>query len=395
MITALALGSLLALQGAVARRPLDAPEAAGVSRVVVAAPVYQPDGAMSMETVALSTDAPGVVHLFSRRSICDPASSGATEPADAGFGWRVSSTLVRATADEVVIGLDWQRLWDRGRKISGGPSGTVQLTLHPGDRIPLDHIPNPLATDACRAVGMGLEVRLARTTATPPVDASLLPIGSVEGGARRLDADLWLLHTLPAGAQQAQHQTVRVPLDGAPFAFPAVTLATAQGDVTVAITGSFRRYRSPTGAEFLAVSMSRTITGGRTPPVGLNATTATAVPLPPPGEVVALELLSPSRARAGGGGGRGGAGGVLRSPGGVVASGASGGTATSGPPPAGGAQAGPRQGGAAAAATEMRSIAGGQGGGGGRTAAPGSISQTVAVLEGHSFALRFRVTPVQ
>jgi hypothetical protein len=386
MITALALGSMLALQDVVARRPADAP---GVSRVVVAAPVYQPDGAVSMETVALSTDAPGVVHLFSRRSICDPASSGASEPADAGFGWRVSSTLVRATADEVVVGIDWVRLWDRGRKITGGPSGTVQLTLHPGDRIPLDHIPNPLATEACRAVGMGLEVRLARTTAAPPVDAALLPIGSVEGGAKKLDADLWLLHTMPAGAQQAQHQTVRVPLDGAPFAFPAVTLATSQGEVTVAITGSFRRYRSPTGAEFLAVSMTRTITGGRTPPGGLNGTTGTLVPLPPPGEVVALELLSPSRARSGGGGARGAGGVVTRSPN------AGGATATTRPPP-GGAQARARQGGAAAAGPEIPRIAVAQGGGaGGRVGAMTSIGQTVAVLEGHSFALRFRVTPVQ
>jgi hypothetical protein len=161
MIAALLLGLTLDAQTPAAP-PQEPP-----LKVVVASPVYQPDGTTSVETVTLP-DTPGVVHLYSRRAICDTATAGATEPADAAFGWRLTSQTITASASAVTLSLHWQRVWDGGRKVQNGPSGTVQLTLRPGTRIPLDHIPNPSPSDACRAVGLGLEVKLARTTASPP-----------------------------------------------------------------------------------------------------------------------------------------------------------------------------------------------------------------------------------
>jgi len=108
--------------------------------VLVTAPVYQPDGAITAETVALPQAGAGLVHLFARRSLCNPAVAGATEPADALFGWRVASQIVNRTERDVVVSIDWRRLWDDGRKLPNGPGATIQLTLHTGDRIPLDHI---------------------------------------------------------------------------------------------------------------------------------------------------------------------------------------------------------------------------------------------------------------
>lgn len=353
-------------------------------KVVVAAPVYQPDGAVSVETTTLSNGQPNVVHVYGRRSLCDIATSGAAEPKDARFGWRLTSHTISTNADDLVVSVDWQRIWDRGQKLTNGPSGTVQLTLHPGDRIPLDHIPNQAPNDACKAVGMGLEVQLARTASPGAASSALLPIGAVEGGTKALAADVWLVHTVPAGTQQVEHQTVQLPGGGAPFSFAPMKVMTPQGEVTVELTGSFRRFVSPTGNEYLLVSMARAIRGQSTPAGGVTGSTGTLIPLPDPDQVIGLELPSASRVvgaarggpRGAGGGGRGGGGA------GVVAAGP--GTAAGGQNPTPVEQ--PLVGGLAALT---------QRGAGGRGTATNqsAMTQALASIEGHLFSIRLRVTP--
>jgi hypothetical protein len=290
-----------------------------------------------------------------------------------------------ATDSLVVVSIDWQRLWDRGQKVSNGPAGTVQLSLHPGDRIPLDLIPNPLATDACKAVGLGLEVRLARTA--PPSrtpDGSLLPLGAVEGGAKTLDADLWLVRKLPSGVEQAHHQSVKVPAQGTSFSFPAVTVPTSKGDVAVEIAGTFKRYRAPAGNEFLFVSMTRGITGATTPAGGVSGGTGTVIPLPGPTEVLSIELPAPA-----GGGGMGGAGGARSRGGG------GGGAGMRGGPRGGGTVAppDPAAGGQTAAGPTMGGARGGRGAG---LTSEGlaNLASMLGVLEGNTFSLRLRLTPL-
>ncbi len=347
--------------------------------VLIAAPVYQPDGAITSETVALPSTGAGLVHLFARRSMCSPAASGAAEPADAGFGWRVASQIVSRTERDVVVSIDWRRLWDDGRKITSGPSGNVQLTLHPGDRIPLDHITNSKPRQDCRAVGLGLEVRLGQTETTTPVTSPVLPLGAMPGGAKAVDAELWLLHTLPSDVQQVVHQTVRLAAAGGRFAFAPTSVTTAQGDVSVELTGSIDRYRTPTGDEFFLLSLTRRVRGAGLPPEGVEGTTGSVVPLPLPNEVLSFEMPGTGRARGAGGG-------VARSGGGGGAGGArSGGAVASGPPD-------PARGGAVGAGGGAQSAArgGGRGGGGATVGA----AQIASLLEGHQFALRLRITPV-
>jgi hypothetical protein len=347
-------------------------------RVVVAAPVYHPDGAVTGETTTLAGASPAVLHVFSRRSICDTATPSATEPRDAGFGWRIASHVVRSSESEVVVSIDWRRLWERGQKLSNGPAGAVQLTLSTGDRIPLDHIPNVLPDEVCRAVGMGLEVRLGRAAAAARPGGTTLPLGTREGGTGSLDVDLWLVHTTPGGSQHAEHQTVRLTSAGGMFTFAPVKLDTTRGEVGVELSGSFQRYTATTGGEFLLISMSRVITGGNAPPAGVSGTTSSLIAVPRPDEVLSFEMT------AGGGfaarGGRGGGGGarVGGGGGGAVAAGGGGGSVG----------AGGRGGGATGQVTA-------RGGGGGRiSGAAESMLQAIALLEGHRFALRLKVTPV-
>lgn len=364
MLTAFLIG-LVAQQGGVAAAPPPPPEL----KVVVAAPVYHPDAAVSGESATLAGGVPSVLYVFSRRSICDTATRGATEPADAGFGWRVASHVVSASASDVIVSVDWRRMWDRGQKVNDGPAGTVQLTLHPGDRIPLDHIPNVKPTDACRAVGMGLEMRLGRAAGSgrPGVTP---PLGAREGGAGSLDVDLWLVHTTPAGSEQAQHQTVRLTRTGGPFTFAPVKFVTGRGEVGVELTGSFQRYTAASGGELLLISMSRQISGGTAPAGGLGGATSSLVALPRPEEVLSFDMATA------GAGARGRAGGA-RSGGGGGTPVAGGGTGTGGP--------------------GQRSTGGGGTGGGpgGSLERLANALQAVALLDGHRFALRVRVTPVQ
>jgi hypothetical protein len=359
--------------------------------VIVAAPVYQPDGAVTAETVNLPSAGAGLVHLFARRSLCDPAVAGAAEPTDARFGWRIASQIVSRSEKDLVVSIDWRRVWDAGRKVSGGPNGTVQLTLHPGDRIPLDHIANTTPRADCRAVGLGLEVRLARPAATSPATppaASALPMGATAGGEKAVDADLWLLHTLPSGAQHVTHQVVRLEKLGGKFGFAPTPVATARGDIRVELTGSIDRFRVPTGGEFLLLSMTRLVTGEFLPPDGVAGTTSTVVPMPVGTDVLSFEIPGVRRMAAGG---RGGAGTGAVAAGGTGGGGAgstgTGAVVTRTPPPssgtAGGAQsANPAQGGARIIAPP-----------GGREAAANN-AQIAALLEGHQFAIRLKVSQV-
>ena len=202
-----------------------------------------------------------------------------------------------------------------------------------------------------------------------------------------MDAELWLIHKLPSGTEQVLHQTVRVPAAGGQFGFVPIPVETARGNLTVQLTGSIDRYRTPAGTEFLVLSIVRALTGEGLPPAGLTGTTSSVVPMPEPGKPLLFEMPG-SIARGAAAGGRGGAGtGGARgggSGGGAVAAattGAGGGTVTmrgSGDP----------QG--AAGTGGVRSGGGGRGGG-----SLAQMTQNAALLEGHQFALQLQIAPVR
>jgi len=390
MVAAVILGLALESQAGAAGTPQEPERPVGELRVVLAAPVYQPDGAVSVETSSLPNGATSLAFVYGRGSICDTATAINKEPAEAGFGWRLMSNTVSHSPTQLVVSIDWRRVWDRGQKVTNGPSGTVQLTLRPGDRIALDHIPNTVASEACRAVGMGLEVRVVRAALpTPPAPAAgrgpvaappVLPLGATPGGNGALDADVWLIHTRPTGSEEVLHQKVRLAAPGGTFSFSTVKFQTTKGEIGFEMTGSIQRFRVPTGgpdgSEFLIVDLARVVTGGTAPPSGFrNTTGGTPVALPRPDDVVAFLMPGAEiRSRGGGGGGVG----VPR--GGATAGGSGTITAAAG---GGGARGG--------------GGAGGRGGGMGAVQLRTSMeaAQALVLLEGNVFSLRVRFTPGQ
>jgi len=225
-------------------------------------------------------------------------------------------------------------------------------------------------------VGLGLEVRLGRAPASVPslAAASVLPIGATPGGAKALDAELWLMHTLPSGKEQVMHQVVRVPTTGGRFSFASASVATSRGDLNMQLTGAIDRYRTPAGGEFVLLTLTRVVTGEGLPAAGISGTTGTPIALALLADVVSFEMSG-----AGGMGGRTRVGGP--GAGGAATGGAAVARRTDPPtPPAGSAGA------AAGGGVVARS------GGGGRGGASAGPAQLAALLEGHKFELRMKVT---
>src|SRR5262249_16838602 len=102
---ALLLNALIDVQAATApiapRQSAEPP--AGALHVGLAAPVYQPDGGVSVETATLGNEATNLLYVYGRRTMCDTATTATKEPAEAGFGWRLMSHTISESPTELVV----------------------------------------------------------------------------------------------------------------------------------------------------------------------------------------------------------------------------------------------------------------------------------------------------
>ncbi len=78
-------------------------------------------------------------------------------PDTATDAWRVSGSVQSISGDEAIIQLDWRRIRADGVAVNS-PGASLQLTLHPGDRVPLDSV-NRDATAQCAGRTIGFEAR--------------------------------------------------------------------------------------------------------------------------------------------------------------------------------------------------------------------------------------------
>ena len=107
-----------------------------------------------------------------------------------------------------------------------------------------------------------------------PGVASTLPV----------DLDVWLVHTRADGAEDTLHQ--RVTAAQSQFTFPAITIATAQGNASVQVDGGVRAVVDVSGERQLRVSVRRAVTGA----VSSNGSSLSAYQIPGPDDVYAIEL---------------------------------------------------------------------------------------------------------
>ena len=110
-------------------------------------------------------------YIHTVNTICAAGRDSQTRPADAAFGWEITGKFVSRTPSEVIVQLDWRRAWENGRP-TREPSGSINLALHPGERVPLDRITTTAVPGACRGIGMTLSVEFSSGTSIVGATAS-------------------------------------------------------------------------------------------------------------------------------------------------------------------------------------------------------------------------------
>jgi hypothetical protein len=262
-------------------------------------------------------------------------------PDRATDAWRVSGKVERMTDDEAVVRVDWQRIRSAGMATTT-PGGSIQLTLHPGDRVPLDSA-TPDSTVGCGVRTVGFEARFeprpgwmigpnGPLTGSPAVTImrGRSSGGGVGGGsgsgvgagvsgsgggarvvqmpkadspsdtsARTYTAELFLVRTDRAHPEKPDFnlqglilQNVREKAD---FAFSPFSIESPGGPLNVQITGSLRGVTIEGGGNWLMFTTTRTVrssSGGpnRDATSSATGTSSTRNPMPGPDDVLSFEL---------------------------------------------------------------------------------------------------------
>jgi hypothetical protein len=201
----------------------------GVERLsitVQGATVSSPGGEEERVGGGANPNEPGktVRHGFSLRTDrCTWGASRVVEP-DADLGWAVEITPVRVLSDAVTFHLAWARTRDEG-KASTQPKSDMELTLRPGESIPLDAVYRPCPNQP-RAIGASLRVTVVRYP-DPDYDRRLIAL------------DLWLVEKLADGTERSQPLSLRGlyhrPI---PFYFDSITEAAMVLDIFGEVTAA-------------------------------------------------------------------------------------------------------------------------------------------------------------
>ena len=163
-------------------------------------------------------------HGFSLRpERCTWFVSRVVEPA-ADLGWAVEITPVRVVDDAVTFRLAWARTRDEG-KASTQPRSDMEVTLRPGESIPLDFV-HRTCPNRPQTIGASLRVTVVRYP-DPDYDRRLIAL------------DLWLVEKLEDGTERSQPLSLRGlyhrPI---PFYFDSITKGAMVLDIFGEVTAA-------------------------------------------------------------------------------------------------------------------------------------------------------------
>ena len=139
--------------------------------------------------------------------------------------WMVEIRPIRVEGDAVSFHVGWTRSRDNGGVLLS--SGDQELTLRPGESLPLDMAPlSPAVTKLYQ------ECQFRATSLRVSVDYLPLPLND----RRLLVTDLWLIERLPDGSERSQAISVRGQFNRpTPFYFDSLT----EGGVSLEFFGEF------------------------------------------------------------------------------------------------------------------------------------------------------------
>jgi hypothetical protein len=288
---------------------------------------YGPDG----KSQAAAYDTTLAAESFQYVAGCAIGGGNRPVPANATDAWRVSGKVESLTADEAVVRVDWQRTRAAGVAVTS-PGGSIQLTLHPGDRVPLDTA-NPDPSVGCGGRTIGFEARfgprpgfmvgpggpLSESPAVTimrgvggggTVGAGTASVstnahgggGSVDaaktpGPVKPFTADLWLVKTDRTHPERGEFNTQGLVVEvrgSADFAFSSFPVETSAGPVNVQVSGNLRSVNEA-GAVQLVCTTTRIIHYSASDPTLKSSATVTGTstirnPMPGPDEVLSFEL---------------------------------------------------------------------------------------------------------
>jgi hypothetical protein len=279
---------------------------------------YGPDG----KSQAAAYDTTLASESFQYIAGCEIGGGNRPVPDRATDAWRLSGKVERVNGDEAVVRVDWQRIRAGGVAVTS-PGGSTQLTLHPGDRVPLDTA-NPDPSAGCGGRTIGFEARFgprpgfmtgpggalsespavtimrdrgtAGVVGTGEVSATASSPGS-EAVTKPFTADLWLVKTDRAHPDRGEFNTqgLVVEVRGATsFAFSPFTVETSAGPANVEVTGMLQPENKEGSLQLLCIVMRniRYSTNNSTPNsnASVKGTSTIRNPMPGPRDVLSFEL---------------------------------------------------------------------------------------------------------
>ena len=190
---------------------------------------------------------------------------------DADLGWAVEITPVRVVNDAVTFRLAWARTRHEG-KASAEPRGDTELTLRPGESIPIDSVHRPCPGQP-RMIGGSLRVTVVRYP-DPDYDRRLIGL------------DLWLVEKLEDGTERSQPLSLRA-LYPRPifFYFDSIT----QGAMTLDIFGEVTAASGDRTSDVKIVTRSRVFDPNQPPGRPFPRETTATIRIAP-NEVVSVQL---------------------------------------------------------------------------------------------------------
>jgi hypothetical protein len=148
--------------------------------------------------------------LASRGLAHAEAPGGKLVPVPIDSAWTVDVTPVRISGSAATFKLKWVRTRHR-QQPSTSPGADLEITLRPGQSLPLDMVSNPPPTNSMEPCVSSLRVGVEYRP-EPEADRRLLAV------------DMWLVERLPDGTERSQPQALRgVPNNGMPFYFDRIT----------------------------------------------------------------------------------------------------------------------------------------------------------------------------
>jgi hypothetical protein len=235
---------------------------------------YGPDG----KSQAAAYDTTLASDSFEYIAGCEIGGGNRPVPDKATDAWRVSGKVESMNAEEAVVRVDWQRVRAAGVGVTS-PGGSIQLTLHPGDRVPLDSAhPDPSVGCGGRTVafearfgprpgfmigpGGALSESPAVTIMRGREGVASVDAAKNEPAPRSFTADLWLVKKDDAHPDRAEFNTqglvVQAVRGSADFAFSPFVVDTSAGPLTIQVSGILRSINKE-GSVRLLCSVMRNI----------------------------------------------------------------------------------------------------------------------------------------